>query len=387
MPLPPEPAPVFHLLEINVISAQDLYEVGSRMHTYAVAWVHPNRKLSTRVDPDGHTSPTWNDKFVFRIDEEFLRSYTSAIMIEIYCLRFFRDTHVGTVRVLLSNLLPLQTFSAATPRHIPTRFVALQVRRPSGRPQGIINVGVALLDGSMRSMPLYSQLNASALGYRDLMGGDDSGRQQQQQQPSHQSHKPTNAVPHLRRTKSDITSDIGEDKPPLSTIEVSELIPPKATSSVWSDSDLGPPPSVVAAKVAHQVQKVAHEESFEVGSSVLEDWSVASSKEDLKAKLERWKTELPPIYDAGYGSVRSEETVVQNNRHNRRKTDGGGGLFSCFGDSYGCECSFFCGMSPRKSGGTATATTAAAASASTRKLHVVASDPNINLNRRSLSVE
>lgn len=44
-----------------------------------------------------------------------------------------------------------------------------QVRRPSGRPQGILNIGVALLDSSMRSMPLYTQPAMSAVGYRDLM--------------------------------------------------------------------------------------------------------------------------------------------------------------------------------------------------------------------------
>ncbi|XP_068664346.1 uncharacterized protein [Aristolochia californica] len=360
MPLPPEPASIFHLLEINVISAQDLHEVGSRMHTYSVAWVHPGRKLSTRVDPNGHTNPTWNDKFVFRVDDNFLRSYTSAIMIEIYCLRLFRDSHVGTVRILLSNLLPLQTFSTATPRHIPTRFVALQVRRPSGRPQGILNVGVAVLDGSLRSMPLYSQLNASALGYRDLMG---DSRQQQQHQAQHQQQpQPGNPVPHLRRTKSAIHSEVSEEKPPFSSIEVPEF-PPKTTSSLLSDSELGPSASVVAAKVASG--------EFEIGSSVLEEWSIPSSKDDLKVKPEKWKAELPPIHDGGYGSIRSDESLVQN-RHGRRKTDGGSGLFSCFGDTCGCECSLFCGMSPRKS------------SAVPRKLHVIASDPNM---RRSWSRE
>ncbi|XP_068666534.1 uncharacterized protein [Aristolochia californica] len=329
MPLPAETAPLFHLLEINVISAQDLHAVGSRMESYAVAWVHSELKLSTRVDPDGHTNPTWNDKFVFRIDDDFLRSYTSAIMIEIYCLRSFRDSHIGTVRVLLSNLFPFQTFSSATPRSIPSHFVALQVRRPSGRPQGILNVGVALLDDTMRSMRLYSQLNASGLGYRDFMG--DSHQHQQQPQPG-------NPIPHLRQSKSDIHSEVGTEKPIVSSIEVPES------------------PSVVAAKVA--------DEEYEVGSSVLEDRSVASSKDDFKSKL--WKTEVPPIYDGGNRTIPSDESLVQN-RHNRRKTDGSGGLFSCFGDSYGCECSFFRGMSTRKGSGT-----------SARKLHVAASDPNMS---------
>lgn len=47
-------------------------------------------------------------------------------------------------------------------------LLIFQIRRPSGRPQGILNIGVALLDGRLRSMPLYKGA-PSAIGYRDLM--------------------------------------------------------------------------------------------------------------------------------------------------------------------------------------------------------------------------
>ncbi|KAL2454698.1 Calcium-dependent lipid-binding (CaLB domain) family protein [Abeliophyllum distichum] len=96
----------FQLLEINIISAQDLEPVSKKMKTYAVAWVNRHRKLSSRVDSEGNTNPTWNDKFVFRVDEEFLRQDTSAVMIEIYAARWFRNTLVGTVRILVGNLIP-----------------------------------------------------------------------------------------------------------------------------------------------------------------------------------------------------------------------------------------------------------------------------------------
>ncbi|KAF8401986.1 hypothetical protein HHK36_012937 [Tetracentron sinense] len=326
----------FQLLEINIISAQDLSPVSRAMSTYAVAWVHPERKLSTRVDPHGHANPTWNDKFVFRVDEDFLRSDTSAVMINIYAVRFFRDVRVGTVRVLIGNLIPPST----RPRnpHPGMRFVALQVRRPSGRPQGILNLGVTLLDSSMRSMPLYTQLSSSAVGYRDLMGEESND-------PHHHHHHHL-----LRRSKSEHRESINDEvsKKPGSILSGSELgrLPiPKfvgTTGSVWSESELGPAPSVVAAAVA--------EEYFpddEMGSSILEDWSMNNSVEGLKSKLERWRTELPPIFDRGgeFGSFPSHVG------HVRRHTDGdgdgggggGGGLFSCFANACGCECSIICG--------------------------------------------
>lgn len=55
----------YQLLELNVISAQDLAQMDRSMQTYAVAWIDPDHKLSTRVDSQGGTNLTWNDKFVF----------------------------------------------------------------------------------------------------------------------------------------------------------------------------------------------------------------------------------------------------------------------------------------------------------------------------------
>ncbi|CDY17163.1 BnaA05g10250D [Brassica napus] len=53
--------PSFQLLELNIISAQELAPVSRKMKTYAVAWVHSQRKLTTRVDYTGGANPTWND--------------------------------------------------------------------------------------------------------------------------------------------------------------------------------------------------------------------------------------------------------------------------------------------------------------------------------------
>ncbi|KAK1309254.1 hypothetical protein QJS10_CPA09g01949 [Acorus calamus] len=237
----------FHLLEFNIISAQDLQPVHKRMRTYAVAWVRPDRKLSTRIDPTGHSDPTWNDKFVFRVDSDFLRSDTSAVMIQIYSAArgpLLPDRLVGSVRVVLSHLI----FSTPS-----SRLVALQVRRPSCRPQGILNIGVSLLlDGIA---PVYAGLGGSELGYKDLMGDSKRRNQDQSDRAAAEAVAASAANASLTRCKSD-----------------------------WVDS--------------------RREEA------------------ELESKLDRWRNELPQIYDYESGSRKTRP--VNKNGSSRRPPEGGG---------------------------------------------------------------
>ncbi|CAN8315882.1 unnamed protein product [Cochlearia groenlandica] len=250
--------PSFQLLELNIISAQDLAPVSRKMKTYAVAWVHSERKLTTRVDYSGGANPTWNDKFVFRVSEDFLYADTSAVVVEIYALHWFRDVHVGTIRVLISNLIPPNRRPGYRTndeyRHTPPpgmRFVALQVRRPSGRPQGILNIGVGILDGSMRSMPLYTNMDSSAVGYRDLLGEEDPHLQNlhlnsfkgslNPQSPSSKQYQSVIYKPPmmLRRTRSDTSSMVVSDL--LSRAERSRLANRKPVSALGtSESETVP---------------------------------------------------------------------------------------------------------------------------------------------------
>ncbi|CAA7025118.1 unnamed protein product [Microthlaspi erraticum] len=552
--------PSFQLLELNIISAQDLAPVSRKMKTYAVAWVHSERKLTTRVDYSGAANPTWNDKFVFRVSEDFLYADTSAVVVEIYALHWFRDVHVGTVRVLISNLIPPNRRpgirSNEEYRRTPPpgmRFVALQVRRPSGRPQGILNIGVGILDGSMRSMPLYTNMDSSAVGYRDLLGEDDphlqnlhlnsfKGSSKNPQSPaSKQFQSVVSRPPMLRRTRSDTSSMVVSDllsraersrlanRKPVSAVasSVSDTVPttsghhttttdseetdyepdppyktphipgqrydsyeldfvdqsdnhhvmrprserydespfrsyehsrktsrrstpmiekprppreydrsssraspylprhgtpfrsnivastPMRSNMVASspirstgvrstplrsnivgsapirsnymatpmkspmqfgtpmrsnlagrpiltESELGPSPSEVANKMAKE-----RSQANDTESSILSEWSLDddSNIEGLRSKLERWRTELPPLYDLGSSHQSSDvgsaivpasanggggkssrrKTPAVKKKHNRRHTEGGNGLFSCFSNICGVECTFVCG--------------------------------------------
>lgn len=153
------------ILEINLVSAQGLKLPAAnlrRIQTYAVAWVDPSLKLRTKVDSLGGENPTWNDKFLFRVSDDFISGETSAVSVEIYAVGYIRDLLIGTVRFLLSNCLSIRdSFSTlGTPS-----FTAVQIRRPSGRFQGVLNLGAAVYNPSDFSI----MENVSAACFRDLV--------------------------------------------------------------------------------------------------------------------------------------------------------------------------------------------------------------------------
>ncbi|AES60986.1 putative C2 domain-containing protein [Medicago truncatula] len=313
----------FQLLELNVISAQDLASLGRNMRTYAVAWVHPDRKLSTRVDTQGHTNPTWNDKFVFRVDEEFLYSDTSAIMVEVYALHWFKDIHVGTVRVLVGNLIPPPTRPFHNDRApMGMRFVALQVRRPSGRPQGILNIGVTVLDSSMRSMPLYT-LNASAVGYRHLMGEKDAYDSHNHLSP-HVIAAGGGGKPELRRTKSDTSSLIASEA--VLRQQRAEIYKERANSAI-SGSEISEY-KVTKNKKKKKRKKTSKASSIisSVSGSVLSDeivpWKVKNGKTSYAPSDAHVEPPPPPRFDDeeqhnnNNENVFAHQHVIDNNNVN-----------------------------------------------------------------------
>ncbi|XWS76938.1 hypothetical protein CRYUN_Cryun01aG0220600 [Craigia yunnanensis] len=154
-----------YVLEITLISAQGLKEPSGKLgrtQTYAFAWIDSSVKLRSCVDRVGGGNPTWNDKFLFKVSSDFLSSKTSGVSVEIFAVGVLRDTLLGTVRLLVSNFL--QSGSAFNAVKTPS-FNAVQVRRPSGRVHGVLNVAVTVLD----SADIPAMTGVSAIGFRDLI--------------------------------------------------------------------------------------------------------------------------------------------------------------------------------------------------------------------------
>ncbi|KAL2555387.1 uncharacterized protein Fot_00126 [Forsythia ovata] len=351
--------PSFHLLEISVISAQNLAPVSKSMRTYAVTWVHPSRKLTTRTNQKGQTNPTWNDKFAFRVDDEFLLSDNAAVNVEIYTVSWFCDVLVGIVRVPVCELI---TPSVLTHKNSSknTRFVALQVRRPSGSPQGILNLGVSLLDSSMKSMPLNSPINSRVEDSPDAIPKEIENLNDLQQKnvDNEEEDSELNAkIQFWRSMGAGSESNNGEFPVKPGSVCNGSLVNESACNSSMVNgselcSDIGPSASVVAAELAKKSEPTQQAEEppsrstkkpyrsaeiQETESSIVEELTfeeAAAKGFKFSSSKERWRNEVSKRYE-----YKPRSAVCGG--HTRRNSDGG--LFSCFGNAYGIQFTIVCG--------------------------------------------
>ncbi|KAK8514531.1 hypothetical protein V6N12_057432 [Hibiscus sabdariffa] len=137
----PAPPTSSGILEITLDSAQDLFSVSKKMKTYAVVWLRhdESNRQATNVDPAGGTNPTWNHTFTFRADEKFLGSAEAAISVEICAAGRDKDETIGYVNVPMKDIIEFPPVVSDA-----TGIFAVQLRRPSGRSQGVLNMEVSL---------------------------------------------------------------------------------------------------------------------------------------------------------------------------------------------------------------------------------------------------
>ncbi|XP_021641332.2 BON1-associated protein 2-like [Hevea brasiliensis] len=159
------PSDAVTILEINLISAQDLdcsRKSSSKIQTYVVAYIDPDKKLKSRVDRFGHTNPTWNDKVVFAIDSELqLRRPNACLVFEIYKVRRLKkDEKIGVAHVLVENLI--------SEDHGDAKCMAFHIRSESDDVPGpILNIGVVRLHGVFDQSPSFLD---SPTDYTKLLG-------------------------------------------------------------------------------------------------------------------------------------------------------------------------------------------------------------------------
>lgn len=164
-------------VELTLISARDLKNVNWRygaLRAYAVAWVDPNFKASAQIDREGDTNPCWNEKISIPIS---MPIENAELQIDIVHEKPSELTKplIGTARIYLNEVLDEVGFDEKLQR-------SLKLKRPSGRPQGKLEVAIRLRE----HRPQYPPSGAYAQPY----GTRDYVPPQQGYAPSYPSYPP-----------------------------------------------------------------------------------------------------------------------------------------------------------------------------------------------------
>lgn len=138
-------------LEVTVSSARDLKNVNWRhgpTRAYAVLWVDPNNKCTTRVDEEGDTSPFWDQTLTIPLPPGPIEDQT--LYIDVVHAGSEDDVKplIGSARLKLRELLDDAGFGEPLKRN-------LQLKRPSGRPHGKVEVKVCVREPRYRAPDPY----------------------------------------------------------------------------------------------------------------------------------------------------------------------------------------------------------------------------------------
>lgn len=137
-------------VEVAITSAKDLKNVNWRhgkLKPYAVVWVDPQSKRSTHVDDGGDTSPYWDQKLLIPFNTPIQES---TLYIDIVHAQAAEDTKplIGSARLPLRDLVDDVGLGALAHR-------TLDLKRPSGRPHGKLEVTVSVREPSYRAPDPY----------------------------------------------------------------------------------------------------------------------------------------------------------------------------------------------------------------------------------------
>ncbi|XP_010550541.1 PREDICTED: protein SRC2 homolog [Tarenaya hassleriana] len=148
-------------VEVAISSAKDIKNVNWRHgpnKPYAVVWVDPRYKCSTRVDEEGDTSPHWNETLAIPLPpEKPVDDDDNVLCIDIVHAGREEDTKplIGSARLSLRDVLEESGVGVPTVK-------SLKLKRPSGRPHGKLEVTVTVREPRYPSPGSYQ---APSYGY------------------------------------------------------------------------------------------------------------------------------------------------------------------------------------------------------------------------------
>ncbi|CAN4115314.1 unnamed protein product [Withania somnifera] len=336
--------------------------VSKMLRTFAVAYIHPDHRLTTRVDHQGKTSPTWNYKMVFRVDDKFLNSEAASVSFEIYNVAWLRDLPIGTTHLMINSFFP--PLSSKNPTKTS---ITLHIRRPNGHLQGLLHVSVQLFDtspteilpsGSELSTSIYTSDVSSSKDEKNtcdeklentstISKGHDTLYEEVNTKninfipKTHEESNKSQMRGMLQRLRSKrVMSNRYSDFPPNQKM--------RRTPTISFISGVQPIPSIIEEDMKKGLYHTG--EGREYGSSVFENWTIPGDKDEeiqsMRSKIWTWGSDdqihMQDIH------VKDSHVERQKKSRKRRHDSNGRGLFSCFGKAYGFEFKLFCGSTSTK---------------------------------------
>ncbi|XP_073034994.1 uncharacterized protein [Primulina eburnea] len=321
--------PDFKLLEINIISAQDLPPVSKTLRTFAAVYIDPGHKLTTRIDQRGSTNPTWNYKVVFQVDDEFLKSKSSAINIEIYNVTWLRDLPIGTTHLLINNLSP------TIRKNSSERRVKLQICTASGHLQGTLNLALQLVDNTI---PASSEISISRTTNDPDKENWEGDEDQNEKEKDCVIEVPT--APEMLKDEDLIPNEESR----MITRPGSEHETENYTTYTYSNSlfsAMRPLPSEVAGDMKKWLYS---NQGDDFSSSIFENWTEPGG---IKSEKHAGKSGNPKRVNAN-DEIQLKKAGNDIISGYRQKVSSKKRLFSCIGNAYGFEFSFICGSNKWK---------------------------------------
>ncbi|KAH6803972.1 hypothetical protein C2S51_032219 [Perilla frutescens var. frutescens] len=309
------------LLEVTIISAHNLPPVSKMLRTFAVAYVTPDHKLTTRIDHHGHTKPSWNYKMLFHVDKTFLMQESSVLTIEIYNLAWLRDLPIGTARLHLNTLSPPQRS-----KNNAYRRLSLHLSQPSGHLKGTLNLGIQLMDDVVDDISMFSseKTEEESVAQEILSEKQKEDFQGPEQNPGPEIKSKNESC---SSTPESLYTSRPESEPETRTI----------TSGGSIYSVMRPLPSEVADDLKKGFYRA---EAEEYGSEIFENWTeVGDTSEDQGRKPESAKWAEKDVIP-----LTTELTLDCHRKRPEKKT----GLFKLIGNAYGFEFTFICGSNEMK---------------------------------------
>ncbi|KAE8721297.1 BON1-associated protein 2-like [Hibiscus syriacus] len=121
-------------LEITILSAEDLRINNKpvKKNAFVVVWTDTCNYKSTKIDADGGSFPSWNDKLVMDMP-----LHTRFVTLQVKCMASGGgDKTVGVARI------PVTDFIGGFYPETCLQFLSYRLRDPKGLKNGIVNVSV-----------------------------------------------------------------------------------------------------------------------------------------------------------------------------------------------------------------------------------------------------